>query len=404
MLTPVLSFLTCVTLLALLPAGSSADPGVGARIVQLRSDCPVGDDNCLTDTTTLTSWIGTTRQPDENEPLLVMVGAGDFDPFVLDCGGTFGHTSVRGSGPEQTSFKATGSFEAAIDLTDCEAMGFADIATKSNFVGARFTGTGGSTWTNVWLTGATASWFDECPVPGGGLHYFFSSRLISVASAASTTSGFVSSCSENWIFASDVASLADPTAPPASVTKWDVVNVNGEGDVRVFGSVLRAVVPGGVQSSGASSVRGAAIGEAPADAALGSASTNGVFHMHGGIISLNASGMSLGQVRGLQVSSAGDSSGHVVETAFALKKPTGGSARRLSGKLTTPSPFLWPSGDTPPDLISNTGSDLFVETDCSSTDCSGAGKQPHLMIYSEPCEDSNPGNPWFDTVRGECRD
>jgi hypothetical protein len=70
------------------------------------------------------------------------------------------------------------------------------------------------------------------------------------------------------------------------------------------------------------------------------------------------------------------------------------------------SPLLWAEGTAPPtggsasDLQSETGSDLFVETDCASVGCQAAGTEPHLLVYSAACATAGP---WFDTVTGRCR-
>jgi len=69
---------------------------------------------------------------------------------------------------------------------------------------------------------------------------------------------------------------------------------------------------------------------------------------------------------------------------------------------------VWPTGSLPPNATgetggaqSETGQDMFVETDCGSGgDCSGGGSETHLMIYNSSCSTAGP---WFDVVTGACR-
>jgi hypothetical protein len=125
--------------------------------------------------------------------------------------------------------------------------------------------------------------------------------------------------------------------------------------------------------------------------------------MHGGIIAVDASkGAVSRNAIGIDVnkSTNGDGKAHTFETAWTVKAGTGGgTVTRLKGNGEHESPFLWQAGtDVPvPNLVSLTGADMFVETDCNSSGCSG-GSEPHLMIYSSSCPSK-----WFDLVRQQCR-
>ena len=165
------------------------------------------------------------------------------------------------------------------------------------------------------------------------------------------------------------------------------VAVTAEGDVRLFGSSVRSH-PGAGFTQNVDFI----------GVSLGQSQPGGVFHMHGGIVSVNAGPLGRDAV-GIDATDA-TTFAHTLGTAFITKKGTGG-AIRVRGSGNVQSPLLWQSGTDVPlgGISSQTGKDLFVETDCDASGCSGAGVQPHLMIYSAACG----ADPWFDTVRGACR-
>ena len=122
-------------------------------------------------------------------------------------------------------------------------------------------------------------------------------------------------------------------------------------------------------------------------------------HMHGGIVSVRSEGGGNDGVYGVKVVTNGMV--HTPDTAFGLKASGTGLMERIireSGSVS--SPFQWPAGTTPPALVSVTGSDTFIETDCGPAGCQAGGSQPHLLIYSSSC---NTAGPWFDSVTGACR-
>lgn len=174
------------------------------------------------------------------------------------------------------------------------------------------------------------------------------------------------------------------------------------GDFRAFGSAVRSQVGAGIDVPTFGFSENEMTG---VDAKVGT------FHMHGGIISVNAGGSSLDVGALGLVTAAATAQAHTPGTAFVVAAANDGTSTRLRGPAgVTQSPFLWQQRDEPPRSVpgdpaspfvgSIQGADLFVETDCSSTSCSG-GSDPHLMIYSESCVGA--GGPWFDVVRGLCR-
>ena len=77
-----------------------------------------------------------------------------------------------------------------------------------------------------------------------------------------------------------------------------------------------------------------------------------------------------------------------------------GKPIRLRGDGTFASPFLWQAGTGVPaaNLVSKTGMDAFVETDCVAQGGCVGGSHPRLMLYDEGCESG-----WFDSVQQACR-
>jgi hypothetical protein len=163
----------------------------------------------------------------------------------------------------------------------------------------------------------------------------------------------------------------------------------------------------------------------------------GEFHSHGGVIAVDATNgttaVAVNANKNASGGVTGDAKVHAFETAWVIKG--NGNKTRLKGNATFEAPFQWQSGtDTPvPGLISQTGADMFVETDCNprpaDTDCEAVsqcvvhgpgeggtceqysdpgcnvvpdscsgGDQPHLMLYSATCSST-----WFDVVTGACR-
>jgi hypothetical protein len=233
--------------------------------------------------------------------------------------------------------------------------------------------------------------------PPLGEHYFFGNRFVSGSAA------LWAECDLTWVYGSDI--LVAPTdssgIPDAGTTSstFSGVRVGGRADVRLFGTTVRVTTKNRTDSSGFSSIQGVEVGVLT----VGSMPPGyGDFHDHGGIINVDASNLAGVDAVALraEAASGGDARVHVHETAFNLTPGSGGAAVRLTGTGQFSSPYQWEARTDPPstDLDSKTGQDMYVETDCSPSGCTG-GTDTHLMIYNTSCSPT----PWFDTVLGQCR-
>lgn len=402
------------------PAAATLDPD--AEVVYLRKDCGTLA-NCETDLIGLQTWIYGTRQPDEQAPLLVDIGPGDFQgPFRCQDGN--GWITLRGAGREQTrilSAPAGGpdALESAVDVVlpgGCTHLNFEDLALVGKRLGVYWQGDGVSTWTDVDIIGGTPfdqgplinssiGWWDGgnigCtetePPPSIPLHFFFNTRVI--ARGGNPTIGFIVHCGEHWFYGGEIVSTQEAPAPQA-IYEATGVKVEPWGDFRAFGASIRANIGDSPGQAYDVPIRGVQVKK------------NGTFHMHGGIVNADASDAAFfnaTSVVGLEVA-ADALVAHTPGTAFFVQSAAFGTATRLLGAAPAArSPFLWPPGDDPPanaslaspQVVSVQGADLYVERDCdASGDCDGSGTEPHLMVYSEHC---TAGGSWFDIVTGRCR-
>lgn len=377
-------------------------------VVNLRTDCSSTNPdlkNCADNVGELLTWIWNTRQPTDATPLSVEIGPGNFPvPVGFFCDGLNdpgrGHVSFNGSGRDVTAFVPSDVFVAnVLAIQDCDSIAFQDMAFNGDYnalaVAAviKWTGGGSSTWTNIDVSGTSQYLWDEKGSASGdnAIHYWFGAKFhhISVGSYGAAYSG---KAGESWIYNSDILSTDGGGGHAVGVY------VSG-GDVRIFGSTVRAVVPPGSTVSAL----------LPTADTLGNivggllANNSGQIHMHGGIVAVRALGT--GNVNIFGAMGNGTTTIHTPDTAYVgLASGTGTSYVRTakSGNANVAAPFQWPSSASPPAaLISIDGADSFVETDCgTSGNCNGGGSFPHMMIYSSSCD---AGNPWFDTAVNACR-
>jgi hypothetical protein len=397
-------------------AASAQTLDANASVVHLRKSCSDVSSHewCFTSTAALTDWIwrngpsDRTNPPSATDRVLVLAGPGDFDKFV--CNGIStptGWVTVIGAGREHTRFVAnsgdvhesSGYCAGGITVDACEALNFQDLTAYGSHNGVMWGGGGLANWSDVDMVAggpesavtwcgtngtATLGWYDVGP--GVSKHYFFGCRAIGNGNPGGswTIKGLDATSSNMWFYGGEI--LAEPTTGSGH-TLSEAVLASGSSWVRVFGSTVRAKV--GTDTGSNTILRGAFAGP------------NAEFHMHGGIVNVDASG-STANVTAEGVKGSGFA--HLHATAFNVRAAGTGTAKRLvkvsGGNLQAP--FTWHPGTTPPAMTSLSGQDLWVDTDADATG------RAHLMIYDASClvlppaGDGN-GEPWRDQVDGTCR-
>lgn len=353
-----------------------------ADIVQLRTDC-TGLDDCFTTMSDLTNWLWNVRKPTASSRVKVAIGPGNFGRFVCPSATPRnGYVSLMGSGRSVTRLVPIPGEGVAVLATNCEELVFQDFSViTSNLYSLRWDGGGSSIWINIDVTESAANgWYENCD-GSKPLHYWYNVRF----SAPGTV--FPASCSENWFFGSEL--VLDPRGTNDS----GIVSAAGTSKFNFFGSILRARIVAGTASADyipdSGLVRGVSVGP------------NGMFHMHGGIISLLAAESSQSyDVIGLTATGFA----HTPGTSFNVSAAGTGTAKRAMGSGAH-SPFQWPASSTPPAIVTKDGADQFVETDCDATgNCDtapSADQRPHMMVYTAKC--TGAGGPWFDMATNKCR-
>jgi hypothetical protein len=198
-----------------------------------------------------------------------------------------------------------------------------------------------------------------------GKHYWFSSRILG---------GYKVVCDESWFFGTEISS--NPFFCKICGQTWTTLDVTG-GEAHVYGGVIRLVVD--EDSNTSKPTTGIAV----------KATGPGEVHIHGtgiDVISpLDTNVIALQAVNGGTI--------HANGTAYNMSTGTGGTITRIlnqGGSISAP--YVWKQDSIPPDIASENGADMIVDT---------SGSQPHLLIYSDNC--SGTGGPWFDVVTHACR-
>jgi hypothetical protein len=400
---------TAATFMALFVALPSAADD--QRIVELRYDCPAGAANCFETTSQLTEWLwmpgGRTNPPSAADRVVVVAGPGTFDRFVCDASGTpRGWVSIVGAGRGVTRFEsndgsvepASGQCYSGITVNGCSELNFQDLTAFGSVSGVLWLNGGSATWTDVDMVGGGATaisgcgavanaygWWDR--LAGGSVgskHFFFGSRARAsgIAGGGAYNVGFyMTSGAEVWFYGGDIlaeSELTSAIAQNAAVLQLGPKPHHFQG----FGTSLRSLV--GNATGGAFTVfAGASIMAA-----------SGTFHMHGGVISADASAATV-NVSPVGVLSNGFA--HLYETAFAVKPAGTGTATRVAGTGNVESPFLWKTSNSPPTVVSKNGNDLFVDTEAGP-----GNNESHLMVYDTGC--NGMGGTWRDMATGECRE
>lgn len=365
-----------------------------AEKVQLKQSCSnngAAIDNCFTTFLDLSRWLKNTRKPNVNAPIHVDIGTGVFagstipgtDIYVQDINlfcnpsdGYTGYISFNGQGANQTVLQGTGSGStSAVNISNCTELNFSDLKVTTSFYGGVYwKGGGNSRWTNVDLVTNGRAW-DE-PVCGAtrGNHYWFSSKITTTA-AFTVALSYRATCDETWFFGSEVKLTV-----PGGLAGGATVMASGNGIIHLYGSNLRNFFDGE--------------GVVPAAEANG----GGEIHIHGtGIDAISTTGQ---DVYVFKVATGGlihaDASGYVMSTS-------GNVTRILNEGGTVKAPYQWGQSNQPPQVTSEDGADIAIETNCETNVCHDidTGTETHLLIYNEACAGTH--GPWFDVVTRKCR-
>lgn len=384
-------------------AQSIVDPD--ASVVELRTSCiSQGStylDNCFESTGDLVDWlwggflppVSRNNEPNSLDQVTVRVGPGTFDRFECDAigaPGARGFVSVIGSGRELTEFNnpvdavdpgLANVCPGGITVRECTGMSFLHLTASGLGAGVIWTGDGTSTWEGVDMIAdnqgaprclSTAmAWYDVFSFDS--LHFFWNTRFEARGAGTFVLAAF-NGRGESWVYGSD---LLLKVSGAGGGGFYASVFGGAERGIRIFGSTVRAAAD--------STFSGLVAGLH----ARGSAVKNSDIHMHGGIINVSAP-----FAVGVYTSSA-TTFIHTPDTAFNLSTVPGGTKARIIGfpGSNIQSPFLWPSSTTPPDILSQDGSDLFVKTD------EGVGSnESHLYVYDTSCSPDT----WRSVTTGSC--
>lgn len=374
---------------------SSSTPAPDATLLALRTSCDVKFlgpltytlEDCFTSMSDLEAWLANTRDTTNLQPVMVDIGPGTFDSF--ECDG-FEQLTLRGSGRNQTVIETAGT-PNGMNFTQCDQVHVQDLSVRSTSVGVAWSGPGESTWTNVDVTAGSVGWADYDAIIDTGNGRGCTPEMRSKHTLWSTTwkvvgdggtYGWLSTCAQAFLFGSEV--LATGKAPMHGFS------LGIGGDARVYGGLVKVTVTEVGEDSAFGIRSGSGTSQLP----------GGTFHMHGGIIVVDASQAGGDQdVVGILSRETGFT--HTLDTAMVVKAGGEGTAYRVFDEGgVAQAPLLQASGTTPPTALSGTGRDLFVETDCDASGLCEGGTETHLMV-------SNPAlcgeDPWFDTVTGRCR-
>ncbi len=383
-----------ICLLAVFSASSLAASYIdsAATVVKVRASCtqetasgPVELDNCFQGTASrpgkpgVVPWIENTRKPNAASPLRVDIGPGNFYDITLNCDSESGYTgyiAFVGSGAKQTIITAGSS---PVSSSNCTHLSFSNFKIITSYHWPQWIGGGESRWDNMELQMGGGGWDEpECGAERGK-HYWYSSKL--VFGTSQDDRGYVASCDESWFFGSEIkmGSLNNSTG----TTRGHALLAEGAGEIHVYGGNI-----------------GALYGPNPAVVSpMIEAKDGGIIHIHGTGIDMEPYGDWDTTV--FKASNGG--SIHANSSAYAIDFSSGASITRIAlDGGTVMAPYSWGPMTNPVDIISTTGSDTLIETDCSFTTCDDLGSIPHTLIYDTVCG-VNPGGEWRDTQTGKCR-
>ena len=253
------------------------------------------------------------------------------------------------------------------------------------------------------LIAAYYPWVDVCATGNSaiGTHTWFGSTFISHGQGVLNV-GYKSNCGISEIHGSNIF----VTKTILGNTNWSMIGVEAgaKGEIALYGSSVRVIVPATASAGIVFSNQNISIPPVYGQGGL-LALDGGIIHMHGGIVSVRHERNDVtSSVFGARTIGVG-SMVHTPDTAYGMKASGSGVVARVmmsGGEVSAP--YQWPQSTNPPNIISVTGADIFIETDCSMTgacdNVPSTQQEPHIMIYNSYC---TLGKPWFDSTMKQCR-
>jgi len=363
-----------------------------AQTVTLKLSCSA-ENNCFSEISSLNDWLAIIRQPNEQSPLLIEVGAGEFS-------GTFkctnlSHITIRGSGRTNSTISGNKNFipgglifAPGIVLNNCSSLNISNLKIKGEYGAVWWEGSGETSWTDIDLEGAGRGWYSKAPCDESTTkHSWFNSRLISTPYLSSNVT-YTAACGETWLYNSELS--AKSHSPDSIDWSWGVMQALWAigGKTRVLGGALRTEVTIPPQASIAS---------------IGNELLEIVRVDHDAIVHISATAIEFDSTVDTPLYAlvtTGNGKLHASNSSYELHHPNS-IAHRLDqrgGEIIAP--HHWGASTVPPTIVSITGKDQFIETDCAAEGCQNPGNETHLMIYNTSCATDGP---WFDSTTMRCR-
>ena len=357
-----------------------------AETVLVRRDCS-GIQNCFTSIKLLVDWIDTQRFPNQDNPLVVDIGAGRFQgPFqCLDHSGI----TLRGAGRGSTVIYGDKSFipgnvlfAPGMNLRNCDRLNVSDLRVEGDYGAVWWDGTGSTIWMNVDLVGGGRGWYETANCDGSVTrHAWFGSRIVANPYVTSSVA-YSSFCGEAVFHGSELAAYGDSIGKNGLV--WGDLRalwVQG-GDAKVYGGVLQSI---------------ATIPPASSRAVLE------VVRARSGSAFLSNTSIHVSVAFDFPVKVLRAESGGTIEAVQTSYRFSGGGQpfiRIDAAGGAIAAPFDWGASASPPNIISVTGADSYTETGCDDAGCRLPGARPHPMVYDNQCLTMGP---WFDVLTSRCR-
>lgn len=377
------------------------DPHIApdAAVVHLMKDCTDADgntmDNCFEDTVDLTDWIAQTRLPDAAAPLEVRIGPGTFEEFVIPSSANACNISIIGSGRQQTTItNSINGMPTAFMFPDHCILSVSDLRITNSFQWSIQVTSGNgirgeSTWTDIDLFANDYGWQDNgC----NAKHSWFNSRIIAkplaiAGSGLATFARAYETCGEDWFYGSEITAhinqAGNPSASGNSAGDMHIIKAEGNAEVHVYGSIIRAIVDPGFTVDPPSIFVGTIAGGAAIKAM-----DNSDIHIHASAIDVLST-----EDNDMAVIFTRDNAHvHANETSYNLRTGSNGTITRINNQGGhVRAPAAWEASDTLPAVVSVTGQDTGMLTTNTSDG------RPHPIVYDSSCASN-----WYDLSDQAC--